>query len=203
MKTLSLFVCRLVVLVLPWAFPSAAAAQADGSGSDFATRCAQPGVVRCVGFDSSSDVAGGYGSNTGVFASSENANVVPRLDAAVRASGNSSLKFTIPSRSGFDTPGSYFANFSPDLSGQFGENSDFYIQWRQRFTPEFAATAYAGGEGWKQTIIGTGDQPGNVLYFSCTDLEVVTVNGYYRGNSFLASATVRWRRCYGAEGRLG
>ena len=29
-------------------------------------------------------------------------------------------------------------------------------------------------------IIGTGDQPGQP-YYSCTDLEVVTVNGYYRG----------------------
>jgi hypothetical protein len=63
---------------------------------------------------------------------------------------------------------------------QFGANSQFFVQWRQRFSPEFLSTAYAGGEGWKQIIIGTGDQPGQ-MYFSCTDLEVVAVNSYHRG----------------------
>jgi chitodextrinase len=156
-------------------------AQSSPGDLDFASRCAQPGVVKCVGFDSPADVSGGYGSNSGVFPSSGNASVRPTLDASVKASGPSSLRFTIPSRSGADTSGAYFTNFSPDLSVQFGENSEFYIQWRQRFTAAFATTRYAGGGGWKQTIIGSGDQPGGVLYFSCTDLEVVTVNGYYRG----------------------
>ena len=99
-------------------------------------------------------------SNSGIFASSGNASVFPMLDAAVKASGASSLRFTIPSSSGADTSGAYFTNFSPDLSVQFGESSEFYIQWRQRFTADFATTDYAGGGGWKQTIIGSGDQPG-------------------------------------------
>jgi chitodextrinase len=169
---------------LPFALVLLAAAThapAQTAESDFAARCAQPAVVKCVGFDTAADVSGGYGSNSGIFPSSGNANVFPTLDAAVKASGPSALRFTVPSRSGADTSGAYFTNFSPDLSVQFGENSDFYVQWRQRFTPEFAATEYAGGGGWKQTIIGSGDQPGGILHFSCSDLEVVTVNGYYRG----------------------
>jgi hypothetical protein len=79
----------------------------------------------------------------------------------------------------------YFTNFARDLSVQFGENSEFYIQWRQRFSKEFINP----GVGWKQAIIGTGDQPGcsastsaaGHCYASCTGLEVVTQNSYRRG----------------------
>ena len=63
---------------------------------------------------------------------------------------------------------------------QFGENSEFYIQWRQRFSPEFLATKFAGGGGWKQVIIGTGDQPGT-LSTSCSALETVVQNLLHRG----------------------
>jgi hypothetical protein len=133
--------------------------------------------VRCVDFDSPATIAGGYGSNTGIFAGAS----TPQLDATVKASGASSLKFTIPSNSPADTSGSYFANFSSDLSVRFGQNAEFYVQWRQRFSPEFVSTAYAGGGGWKQAIIGTGDPPGGGWFASCTALEVVTQNVYHRG----------------------
>ena len=63
--------------------------------SDFQTRCSTAGVIRCVGFDQASDIAGGYGSNSGIFPGA----TTPTLDAAISASGNSSLKFTIPSNS--------------------------------------------------------------------------------------------------------
>jgi len=144
--------------------------------SDFTTRCSAAGVVKCVGFDQAADIAGGYGANSGIFSGV----TTPQLDTAVAASGASSLKMTIPSNSGADTSGSYFTNFSSDLSVQFGENAEFYIQWRQRFSPEFLNTLFVNGGGWKQSIIGTGDQPGK-LYFSCTALHVVTQNTYQRG----------------------
>src|SRR5205085_3928315 len=117
---------------------------------------------------------GAYGANTGIippYGTSDYTRAV--ADTSVKASGNSSLKFVIPSNSGADTSGSYFANFSPDLSIQFGENADFFVQWRQRFSPEFLSTQYAGGNGWKQVIIGTGDKAGQP-YSSCTALETVT-----------------------------
>jgi hypothetical protein len=111
------------------------------------------------------------------------------LDTSVKASGASSLKFTIPSNSGSDTSGAFFINFSNDLLTQFGENSDFYVQWRQRFSPAFLNTFYAGvnslsANGWKQIIIGTGDKPGctasssasGLCYSSCTTLETVVQN---------------------------
>jgi hypothetical protein len=155
---------------------------------DFATRCVQPGVIKCVGFDDVSDfnigsggTAGAYGQNSGIFPPSGTSDYTRATrDTTVKASGNSSLKFTIPANSSADSSGSYFTNFSSDLATQIGENSDLYVQWRQRFSPEFVATKFAGGGGWKQIIIGTGDQPGK-LYFSCTALEVNVQNTYHRG----------------------
>jgi hypothetical protein len=155
---------------------------------DFPTRCAQPGVLKCVGFDDVGDfnigsggTNGAYGQNSGIFPPSGTSDYTRATrDTSVKASGNSALKFTIPANSGSDSSGSYFTNFSTDLSTQFGENSEFYIQWRQRFSPEYLSTKFAGGGGWKQVIIGTGDQPGK-LYASCTSLETVVQNLQHKG----------------------
>ena len=155
---------------------------------DFATRCAQPGVLKCIAFDSPADLNTGTGGTNGAFGQS--AGILPpygtsnytlaTLDTTIKASGNGSLRFTIPPNSPSDSSGSYFTNFSSDLSTQFGENSDFFIQWRQRFSPEFLTTMFAGGGGWKQVIVGTGDVPGQ-LSASCTALETVVQNTYFRG----------------------
>jgi hypothetical protein len=158
--------------------PASVTTSAGPQGSlDFQARCAQPGVIRCVGFDAPADIAGTYGDNSGILPGQ----ATPELDAAIKASGASSLKFTIPSQSGANTSGSYFTNFSADLQTQFGENAAFFIQWRQRFSQEFLNTSYSGGKGWKQTIIGSGDKPDGTLYASCTALETVVQNTFQRG----------------------
>ncbi|MEP7097761.1 MAG: hypothetical protein ABI748_08875 [Dokdonella sp.] len=141
-----------------------------------------------MGFDDASDfnigaggTAGAYGQNAGILSPWSTADYTRATrDTMVKASGNSSLKFTIPANSSADSSGSYFTNFSKDLSVQFGANSEFFIQWRQRFSPEFVGSQYAGGGGWKQIIIGSGDQPGQ-WYASCTALETVVQNSYQRG----------------------
>ena len=141
-----------------------------------------------MGFDTTAEfnigsggTSGAYGQNAGIFAPSGTSDYTRATrDTSVKASGDSSLKFTIPSNSGSDSSGSYFTNFSSDLSVQFGENSEFFIQWRQRFSPEFVATKFAGGGGWKQVIIGTGDRPGK-WETSCTALETVVQNNLHRG----------------------
>ena len=156
---------------------------------DFATRCAQPGVIKCVGFDDvgdfnigKGDSAGPYGQNSGIFAPSGTTDYTRATrDTSVKASGNSSLKFTIPANSGSDSSGSYFTNFSSDLATQFGESSEFFVQWRQRFSPEFVATKFAGGGGWKQIIVGTGDKSGGQFETSCSALETVVQNILHRG----------------------
>lgn len=172
----------------PTPSPSPTPAPPPSGGLTFSERCSQPGVVKCVGFDSPTDfntgggrAGGAYGLNSGIVPPSGTTDFTrATMDTAVKASGNGSLKFTIPSNSGSDSSGTYFTNFSTDLSVQFGENSEFYVQWRQRFSPEYIATDYTGGGGWKQIIIGTGDQAANKLYASCTSLETVVQNYYAR-----------------------
>ena len=141
-----------------------------------------------MSFDSDADfsagksgVAGVPGTNSGVFAPYGTTDFTRATrDTSVKASGNGSLKFTVPGNSGSDTSGSYFTNFSNDLSVQFGENTEFFVQWRQRFSAEFLTTKFAGGGGWKQIIVGSGDTP-STWYSSCSSLETVVNNGGYRG----------------------
>lgn len=162
--------CCLVVL----ACMTDTTVAADVATADFQKRCAQAGVIRCVGFDSASDIRGRYGQPSGILIGASE----PVLDAAIKASGNSALKFTIPSQSPADSSGAYFANFSDDLTLQFGENQEFFVQWRQRFSPALLTTRYRGGRGWKLAIVGTGDQI-KKSYGSCSALEVV-VNSFYQ-----------------------
>lgn len=145
--------------------------------ADFATRCADSHVLKCVDFDTPTTIAGGFGDNSGSFSG----NATPEIDTTTKASGGGSLKFTIPPNSEANSSGSYFTNFTNDKSVLFGENAEFFVQWRQRFSPEFLAGPYAGGAGWKQAIIGTGDYPGSVFHASCTSLETVVQNNFHRG----------------------
>ncbi|MFN0091637.1 MAG: hypothetical protein ACKVWR_15415, partial [Acidimicrobiales bacterium] len=149
------------------------------ASADFAARCASPGVVRCYGFDDAGDLAKRVLDPSGNGRARCAASRCWALDRAVAASGGS-LRVEIPSQSAADTSGSFWINFSEDLASQFGGGQEFFVQWRQRFSRAFLAADYPGGGGWKQVIIGSGDQPGKP-YYSCTDLEVVLVNGYHRG----------------------
>jgi len=173
------------------AFASALAA-CDGLAqeSDFAARCRQPGVIKCVSFDTDREISRTYPAVSGAMGRAR-----PVIDTAVKASGSGSLKFTISSNTGPDTY-AYFANFSDDLSVQFGENEEFFIQWRQRFSTEFLTTDFKRGNGWKQIIIGTGDKP-RKPYASCTALEVVVNNyGYTKApNQF----PVMYNSCTGSK----
>jgi hypothetical protein len=132
-------------------------------------------VLKCVGFDDARVLKGNYGDVSGSFRGAAE----PVIDTGIKASGAGSLMFTVPSRSSADTSGLYFTNFADDLGVQFGENQEFFVQWRQRFSPLFLSTRYKGGNGWKLLIVGTGDQPGGKRYASCTALEVV-VQSYYQ-----------------------
>lgn len=163
--------CVTIVLT-----PGVGSPQAMG---DFEGRCRGPGVVRCFSFDSPAEVAPYISRGT----------FVPVVDTAVKASGAGSLRMMIPSNSGANSAGAFSMNFTPgslNFSGtnpypiQFGEGQEFYVQWRQRFSPEFLGTSYTGGGGWKQAIIGEGDRPG-VRAQSCTQLEIVTQNTNQRG----------------------
>lgn len=155
----------------------------------FSDRCRLAGAIRCFGFDSSSEtdphIHPPWGQTTKRGA----------VVHDVKASGSGSLRFEIPSNSGSDTSGSFWLNFSDDLSIQFGEQEEFYVQWRQRFSPEFVGKAYAGGGGWKQIIIGEGDRQGFTAN-SCTQLELVVNNPYHLGYPAM------YHSCGGKDGQF-
>jgi len=139
-----------------------------------------------VGFDNAADFNTGSGGTNGAWGF--NSGIVPlnadytlaAQDTSVKASGGGSLKFTVPSLSAANSSGAWFTNFSSDLSVQFDGGQDFYVQWRQRFSPEFISNVYAGGAGFKQIIIGAGDQPGTVQS-SCSTLELPVQNYHQKG----------------------
>ena len=148
----------------------------QGNDADYKARCHAPGVVRCIGFDSKSEIASHtMPDSTGVYS--------PEIDTTVAASGRGSLKFTVPAFSVANSSGQYWTDFTDDLSVQFdslvnGDPSskfdEFYIQWRQRFSPEMLVP-FKGSNGWKQVIIGEGDRPGHTAW-SCTNIDLVLEN---------------------------
>jgi hypothetical protein len=155
------------------------------SASDFEVRKSAPGVVRWFDFDSDAQLGSkAYGSNFGVLKGDKTS---PVIDKTVKASGAGSLRFDLESYTASNGAGAWYANFSKDLSVQFGENSEFYVQWRQRFNRAFVDTYFT--EDWgdgkihpqggtKQIIVTTGDQPKRI-FNSCEAIEVV-VTTYYQ-----------------------
>src|SRR2546427_2255678 len=132
-----------------------------GVALTFEERCAQPGVVKCLGFDSQEQADPFIYPPWGL--TTKRAWIV----TDIKASGTGSLRFEIPTNTGSDTSGSFWQDFSDDLSVQFGEGEEFYVQWRQRFSPELLKTFFQDGAGWKQVIVGQGDRPGKTVD-SCT-----------------------------------
>lgn len=156
---------RLRVVAAACVTLASALAAPAAQAVDFATRCADANVVRCYGFEDAADLADriyGRSSDNGIYMT---------RDTAQKASGAASLRAEIPPLSGADTSGSFFINFSDDLTQRFGEGTEFYVQWRQRFSPEMLRS-FRGGNGWKQIIVGAGDY-GNTIMFSCSEQETV------------------------------
>lgn len=159
---------------------SAATTAATGS-SDFTTRCAAAGVVRCFNFDDIAQLGTiSTRANFGRFhnasggappADGSTCNTSPRvdecptIDTTVKASGTGSLKFTMQDLTGSGVGGQWYANASADNSVLWGQNTDFYYQWRQRFDSAWITNLYnnAGSccaDGPKHAIFTQGDLPG-------------------------------------------
>jgi hypothetical protein len=137
--------------------------------ADFVARCASPDVVTCIGFDSQDDIAGhvlpaGDGSVDRVV-----------IDPAMRASGAGSLRLDVPANAGSDGSGSLGYNFRDDLTAQFGPGEQFFVQWRQRVSPEMLSdfrTTFGGATSFMSVIVGEGDQPGFPTANTCTELRI-------------------------------
>ena len=161
-------------------------------GSNFATRCAAAGVVRCWSFATSADLGVqnigidfGYFNNSGPGTCFSNASTwCPEFDNSVP--NGPAMVFRIPSQSGSGGSGQWFGNFSSNYLTQFGSNTVFYYQWRQRFSSCYlyigtddanclsnqplgvriycvtppAAPPCSGLGGWKLVSAASGDSPG-------------------------------------------
>jgi hypothetical protein len=165
--------------------------------NDFATRCAAPGVVKCVSFDTDADFShgaggsqGAWGARSGVLPAGGTSTYRAVRDSSVKVSGASALRFDIPATSGSDGAGAYFTNFTDDLSFQVGEGDTVYVQWRQRIDANILSTTYlqndgvSKSDGIKLADISAGDRPtcslnnanSSVCATSCWDFEVVLQN---------------------------
>jgi len=150
------------------------------ASDDFDARKSGPGVLRWFDFDTQAQLGSKkYRSNVWLNCGVKSC---ATIDTSVRASGAGSLRFDIPTMSPDNAAGSWSAEFSPDLSVRFGENSEFYVQWRQRFNQAFLDTKLldtsgSAQGGVKQIIIGPGNTPTKV-YNSCEASHLVTTTYY-------------------------
>ncbi len=185
----------IMVATIAFSTSSNSAPASAAATQDFASVCAQPSVIRCFSFDTDADfnqgrggTQGAYGANFGLLPPSGTSDYSRAIrDTAESAAGAASLRFTIPSNTPADTSGSWFANFSSDLSTQMGEGEEVYVQWRQRFSPEYLTTRYDGidsplANGWKMADVSAGDLQGcslsdtSLCTSTCWDFTVVVQN---------------------------
>ncbi len=120
--------------------------------ANFEARCSGSGVSKCLGFDDRDDLEGNAGAE---------------IDTDEAASGAGSMYCDIPG--GADGMG--LAHISTDIGASYGEGSSMYMQWRQRFTEEYA-TGNLGGQGMKQWVL---------YERSPADIEVAMLNDGYMG----------------------
>jgi hypothetical protein len=122
----------------------------------------------CKGFDNPSDFVPAAWPNPGLYPAGDGV-FRGTLDTSVKASGGGSLRFAIPGGTGANSAGQWRQSFGQN----FGPGQTFYVQFRQRFSPEMF-TADFGGGGWKQVIFHDSKA-------SCANVEITTNNGAYRG----------------------
>jgi hypothetical protein len=139
----------------------------------FAMRCAQPGVILCEGFD---DVGAfqqsvptsheGASSLTYLRPASDNVYRGVR-DISVIAEGASSLRFD---QSTAYTDANLSGSYVRLLGATFSQNSQFYVQYRQRYSSSFLTNTIQWDSSPKQMILHKFDS-------SCASIEI-TQNFY-------------------------
>ena len=165
----SLVLLALLTTLLSFAFTESVA-------DDFAFRCTGPGVVKCVGFDdTTTDIVQGrnlYPDGNGVYRGS--------LDTVTKASGSGALRFDLPPppHAGQNIAGGWMPQSNDGLGRLFGQNSTFYVQFRQRFSPEMLSNNWNGY--WKTVIFHHNQK-------SCGSIELATQRHY--GNPMVTMYT--------------
>ncbi|HJY82392.1 MAG TPA: hypothetical protein VKK81_15090 [Candidatus Binatia bacterium] len=143
-------------------------ARAVDPDADFQARCNAPGVIKCIGFDNTtSDIVQNvnlFPDGAGVFRAS--------LDTTTKASGAGSLRFALPPppTSGANIAGRW--TLPTGWGMKFGQNSTFYVQFRQRLSPEMLNNTW--DSYWKAAIFHQDN-------LTCASIELTTINLYLTG----------------------
>lgn len=159
-------VVGLIVGLLATASPVVA----QTASADFAARCNDTGVVKCVGFDNTTtDIVRGtnlHPDGAGTYRGA--------LDTSQKASGEGSLRFDLPPppHAGANIAGSWAPSGNDGLGRLFAENSTFYVQFRQRFSTEMLNNSWSSS--WKTAIFHNNQT-------TCGNVEIATNNHYLSG----------------------
>jgi hypothetical protein len=170
--TLTVSASNTLPPVPPSPVPAPPVPPPTGTSLTFAQKCAQPGVINCFGFDSSSTLFYTWPTGTvcdAAFAGQNNFGfgedrrtqgntaavvqngqcVFPQIDTTTTHSGGGSLKFTIPSNSDADSSGFFTEPFKRNSDGTFpyvGPGSPlgnvFYFQFYQKLDSNFVNTDF-------------------------------------------------------------
>ena len=141
---------------------------AVGATSDWAARSTAPGVV--VAYDFSAPPANGGDWKWGSLKASPKITCWAKgdyaatrmVDTAIYPPGSTaSLRWDVPSPAGEMADGWWIS--IDNAADQFGENSEFWVQWRTRMNKTYAAFLFAdrgsevpGTSGFKHTVFGEG-----------------------------------------------
>ena len=141
---------------------------AEQQPQDFDARCHAPGVLVCQGFDSPLITITAKWPAPGLYPAWDGT-VRGTFDRAQKASGEGSLRFEIPSHSSANAAGYWRQPFGRN----FGQGSTFYVQFRERFSPEMLTNNW-GDTTWKQVIFHNEGS-------TCGAVELTTTQYYHSG----------------------
>ena len=143
----------------------------SGGGSDFATRCANPGVLVCQGWDQASSMTPAVYPNSGIYPGDAGTYANATRDASTFLSGSGSLRYRHPAGvANSNTVGDWRQSFG----NTFSQNSHFYVQYAMRISPEYSANTVQWNSQWKHSILY-----GGIQSQSCASIELTTVNYNY------------------------
>lgn len=144
-------------------------APSGGGGSDFTSRCAQPGVTTCQDWDQPGDFTPASWPGTGLYPNNANSYANATIDTAIVKSGTGSLRYKHPAGAASSNTTGYWRQ----LFGQrFGQNSHFYVQYAMRWSPEMLSNTASWNSRWKHIIMHQSDGS------SCSSVELTVVNSF-------------------------
>jgi hypothetical protein len=174
----------------------------------WAQRIASAGVVRSFSFADSAHLGagpGGFGGgyNYGWYEDGL-AGDHPVHDTAIHPGTGGSLRFELDATRG---GGQWVTNFSSDLATRFNAGDEFFVQWRQRFSPEILGPNTNFYGGWKQCILSSGDTGYSVGQISnscrCAEIVVGSYEFAMSAGAYNSRFPVAYHRCPDCGGTLG